>query len=109
MEGFKNWIGLLAFIGIISGCVGSSFDSENIGWIVFFTITIGIIIICKILDAKADAQKEELWTAYQNALQGNSKAHAIQCGREYYSYINDGRVSLIHEQMIQTDISGMND
>lgn len=54
-----------------------------------------------------ERQLADLWETYQNALNSGDKKIALVAGREYYSFIRGGTLSVYDEAAIQNDLLAM--
>ena len=66
-----------------------------------------VVLIAYLISNQKAKQLKQLWSAYQQALQGGSKATALNAGRAYYTKLRGGRLRAADEQALTNDLSTM--
>lgn len=77
--------------------------------LIFITVCLALLILAVwwyIFDARRNRRKAaELWQAYHQAIQDGNKRLALQLGRNYYSTLRGGKLSVFDELSIANDLS----
>ena len=76
--------------------------------IVLLFVIIGIIVIRKLAKKRRSEQAQHrLWSEYRDALRSGDKQSALRLGRQYYSDVRGGKLSMYDEEAMNNDLAAM--